>query len=218
MGAPTLGGVRANPNEKGDANIWFCQNFPKTAWNWKNSDPDRGRPKFYYVDPPLHYKHQKQKAVTQITSYICHISDLRILCVLQADDKEKALTCQKAEHTFPGMPCGIMDQFISVMGKAGHALLIGCRWVVCYFFIVSHHLLSIALHCDWYHWKFFTDNYCDLLRVEILIWVGIRQCEKNKFEEVNILTLVCSPMMSKFCFRASWFSVYLPGCTSWNFR
>ena len=49
--------------------------------------------------------------------------------VLQADDKEKALTCQKAEHTFPGMPCGIMDQFISVMGKAGHALLIDCRLV-----------------------------------------------------------------------------------------
>ncbi|KAM8992277.1 galactokinase isoform 2-T2 [Ara ararauna] len=39
----------------------------------------------------------------------------------------KALVCQKAEHTFAGMPCGIMDQFISVMGKEGHALLIDCR-------------------------------------------------------------------------------------------
>lgn len=39
----------------------------------------------------------------------------------------KALACQKAEHTFAGMPCGIMDQFISVMGKEGHALLIDCR-------------------------------------------------------------------------------------------
>ena len=42
-------------------------------------------------------------------------------------EKDKALACQKAEHTFPGMPCGIMDQFISVMGKEGHALLIDCR-------------------------------------------------------------------------------------------
>eukprot|EP00058_Branchiostoma_floridae_P025260 XP_002610750.1 hypothetical protein BRAFLDRAFT_90953 [Branchiostoma floridae] len=41
--------------------------------------------------------------------------------------KEKALACQKAEHEFPGMPCGIMDQFISVMGKEGHALLLDCR-------------------------------------------------------------------------------------------
>ncbi|XP_044734513.1 galactokinase-like isoform X2 [Chrysoperla carnea] len=39
---------------------------------------------------------------------------------------EKALICQKAEHEFAGMPCGIMDQFISVMGKEGHALLIDC--------------------------------------------------------------------------------------------
>ena len=43
------------------------------------------------------------------------------------DLKAKALTCQKAEHTFAGMPCGIMDQFISVMGKEGHALLLDCK-------------------------------------------------------------------------------------------
>lgn len=40
--------------------------------------------------------------------------------------KEKALACQKAEHQYAGMPCGIMDQFISTMGKADHALLIDC--------------------------------------------------------------------------------------------
>ncbi|ERL95343.1 hypothetical protein D910_12608 [Dendroctonus ponderosae] len=39
---------------------------------------------------------------------------------------DKALACQKAEHQYAGMPCGIMDQFISVMGKDGHALLIDC--------------------------------------------------------------------------------------------
>ncbi|XP_066260031.1 galactokinase-like [Euwallacea similis] len=40
---------------------------------------------------------------------------------------DKALACQKAEHQYAGMPCGIMDQFISVMGKEGNALLIDCR-------------------------------------------------------------------------------------------
>ncbi|XP_059142189.1 galactokinase-like isoform X2 [Physella acuta] len=40
---------------------------------------------------------------------------------------DKILRCQKAEHVFAGMPCGIMDQFISMMGKEGHALLIDCR-------------------------------------------------------------------------------------------
>ncbi len=33
------------------------------------------------------------------------------------DPRAKALACQKAEHEFAGMPCGIMDQFISVMGE-----------------------------------------------------------------------------------------------------
>lgn len=39
----------------------------------------------------------------------------------------KALACQKAEHDFANMPCGIMDQFICTLGKRGAALLIDCR-------------------------------------------------------------------------------------------
>ena len=40
---------------------------------------------------------------------------------------EKALLCQKAEHEFANVPCGIMDQFISVMGRQNHLLLLDCR-------------------------------------------------------------------------------------------
>jgi galactokinase len=43
------------------------------------------------------------------------------------DPVEKALLCQKAEHEYAGMPCGIMDQFISVMGRKDHILLLDCR-------------------------------------------------------------------------------------------
>lgn len=43
------------------------------------------------------------------------------------DPVDKALLCQKAEHDFAGMPCGIMDQFISVMGRKDHLLLLDCR-------------------------------------------------------------------------------------------
>ncbi len=39
----------------------------------------------------------------------------------------KALLCQKAEHDYARMPCGIMDQFISVMGQADHLMLLDCR-------------------------------------------------------------------------------------------
>lgn len=43
------------------------------------------------------------------------------------DPVEKALLCQKAEHEFAGMPCGIMDQFVSVMGRKDHLLLLDCK-------------------------------------------------------------------------------------------
>jgi galactokinase len=43
------------------------------------------------------------------------------------DPVEKALLCQKAEHDYAGMPCGIMDQFISVLGQKDHLLLLDCR-------------------------------------------------------------------------------------------
>lgn len=35
--------------------------------------------------------------------------------------------CQIAEHTYPGVLCGIMDQFASVFGKKDHALKLDCR-------------------------------------------------------------------------------------------
>ena len=34
---------------------------------------------------------------------------------------------QKAEHTFAGVQCGIMDQFASVMGKKDHVFQLDCR-------------------------------------------------------------------------------------------
>jgi len=44
-----------------------------------------------------------------------------------SDKKQKALMCQKAEHQYAFVPCGIMDQFISAMGVKDHALLIDCQ-------------------------------------------------------------------------------------------
>ena len=43
------------------------------------------------------------------------------------DAREKALLCQKAEHDFAGVPCGIMDQFASTFGEAERLVLIDCR-------------------------------------------------------------------------------------------
>ena len=43
------------------------------------------------------------------------------------DPVEKALLAQKASHDFANVPCGIMDQFISALGREGHLLLLDCR-------------------------------------------------------------------------------------------
>ncbi|KAL7554880.1 hypothetical protein ACHAWF_018426 [Thalassiosira exigua] len=40
---------------------------------------------------------------------------------------ERAVRCQRAENEFCGVPCGIMDQFVSSAGREGKLLLIDCR-------------------------------------------------------------------------------------------
>ena len=51
----------------------------------------------------------------------------RALNSLDISPVRAALLCQNAENEFVGMRCGIMDQFISSLGQADHALLVDCR-------------------------------------------------------------------------------------------
>jgi galactokinase len=52
---------------------------------------------------------------------------LELMTSQTLDPIEKALLCQQAEHDFAGVPCGIMDQFTSILGRENHALLLDCR-------------------------------------------------------------------------------------------
>ncbi|XP_072501825.1 galactokinase isoform X2 [Notamacropus eugenii] len=52
---------------------------------------------------------------------------LQQLCPDSVAAVMRAQVCQQAEHSFAGVPCGIMDQLISLFGQKGHALLIDCR-------------------------------------------------------------------------------------------
>ena len=40
---------------------------------------------------------------------------------------ELALLCQRAEHNFPNVQCGIMDQFANMMGKKDQVMLVDCK-------------------------------------------------------------------------------------------
>ena len=44
-----------------------------------------------------------------------------------ASRMDLARACQQAEHAFAGVRCGLMDQFASLHGKEGYALLLDCR-------------------------------------------------------------------------------------------
>ncbi len=52
------------------------------------------------------------------------------------DRLELAKLCERAENEFVGIRCGLMDQFISCFGKAGHALILDCR-------LLDHRLLPL---------------------------------------------------------------------------
>jgi len=46
---------------------------------------------------------------------------------LGKDSKALALLTQRAENDYVGVPCGIMDQSVSLMARDGYALLLDCR-------------------------------------------------------------------------------------------
>jgi galactokinase len=58
---------------------------------------------------------------------VCTATLLEAAAGKKVNPVEKALLCQKAEHEFANVPCGIMDQFISVMGRQNSLLLLDCR-------------------------------------------------------------------------------------------
>jgi len=56
---------------------------------------------------------------------VCYALDQ--LFELKISKFDIAKISQLAEHTFPGVQCGIMDQFASVFGRKDHALKLDCR-------------------------------------------------------------------------------------------
>jgi galactokinase len=52
------------------------------------------------------------------------------------DTSRMALLCQRAEHEWVGVKCGILDQYTSLFGQANSVLVLDCR-------VVSHHCRKI---------------------------------------------------------------------------
>jgi galactokinase len=54
-------------------------------------------------------------------------SFLQSLIQLPLDGTQRALWCQKCEHDYCNVPCGVMDQFISSLAEKDHVMLLDCR-------------------------------------------------------------------------------------------
>lgn len=52
------------------------------------------------------------------------------LAGLEIEPVEMAKLCQRAENEIVGVNCGILDQYSSILGEAGSALLLDCRHLV----------------------------------------------------------------------------------------
>ncbi len=62
--------------------------------------------------------------------------------VSEARQRELAALCQGVEHEFVGVNCGIMDQTISLLGRADHGLFLDCRSLA-----YEHVPLNLGAHC-----------------------------------------------------------------------
>ncbi len=46
---------------------------------------------------------------------------------VQLDKTLKAILCQRAEHSFAGVPCGIMNPYVTIFSKQDHLISLDCR-------------------------------------------------------------------------------------------
>jgi galactokinase len=58
---------------------------------------------------------------------------------------ELALLCQRAEHNYPNVKCGIMDQFANMMGKKDQVILLDCKDITHQYFPLTLNGYKIVL-------------------------------------------------------------------------
>lgn len=147
MALPMLTVVVGKPSSDHEAHIVTLNNDADKPWRVDLNLEEElvsGQPRWAnYVKGVLH--HYKASPVPGFSAVIAssvplggglsssaslEVAFYTFLQQLKPDDGAevaKAVACQQAEHSHAGVPCGIMDQFVSVLGKKGHALLIDCR-------------------------------------------------------------------------------------------
>lgn len=84
--------------------------------------PIKGFNAFFLSNLPIGAGVSSSAAMEVVVCYL-----LQRLFDFSIPPEDSALLCQQAEHQFAGTQCGIMDQFVSIMGLDGNAIFLDCR-------------------------------------------------------------------------------------------
>ncbi len=109
---------------------------------------------------------------------------LREMFRLEIDDRRLALLAQRAENTYVGMQCGIMDQFASLFGREDHLLFLDCRTLETREITFRFHDVEIVI-CDTQVQRELTGSEYNTRRIQCL--EGVRLLREHRFPTIKAL-------------------------------
>jgi len=106
---------------------------------------------------------------------------------------ELAKLCRRAENNFVGMPCGIMDQYISVFGRERAAVRIDCR-------SLEHALVKLPAEAEFVAVNTMVkhDLGASAYRNRVAECAAAVACVKGRYPEVESLRDVSSARLAEF--------------------
>lgn len=117
---------------------------------------------------------------------------------------ELALLCQRAEHGFPGVPCGIMDQYANMLGKKDQVILLDCAGLSAEYLPLELDGYSILLINSGVHHELAAGEYA-IRRKQCEAGLEILRRELNihSFREINDATQLetCRHLLDKVVFK-----------------
>jgi galactokinase len=126
-----LPGPQAAQQRTGQSSHWIDY-VCGVAWALQNEGiPVRGADLLIFGEVPLGAGLSSSAALEVASALaLTHVAGQSI------ESLQLAKICQRAENQYVGMRCGIMDQFASIHGRAGHAMMLDCR-------TLEHRFLSL---------------------------------------------------------------------------
>ncbi len=108
------------------------------------------------------------------------------LCNFSLNRKELALLCQRAEHNFPGVMCGIMDQYANMFGKKDNVILLDCKSIEHQYFPLKLEGYEIVLINTKVHHSLASSEY-NIRRKECEKGLEVLKNEKgiNSFRDIK---------------------------------